>query len=83
MRKHIAANITLVVLLFAVICVTHWPARRAWAYTQNGRQISYEIGEEVEWNGKIFRCEKWDDGSMAVMVPPEANPDWWAEVQKP
>ena len=82
MKKHITAAVALICILFLVICATHWPARRAWAYTQNGRQISYEIGEEVEWNGKIFRCKKWDAGSMAVMVPPEANPDWWAEVEE-
>ena len=82
MKKHIAAAIAMICILFIVICVTRWPERRAWTYTQNAPQINYEIGEEVEWNGKIYRCMKWDAESPAVMVPPEANPYWWAEVEK-
>ena len=82
MKKHVVAAIILICVLAVVVGVTHWPKRRAWSYTMNGQQINYEIGEKVEWNGRIFRCTKWDAASMAVMVPPEANPDWWAEVQQ-
>ena len=52
-----------------------------WQYTLNGQQINYEIGQEVEHNGRIYRCIKWDAEDMAIIVPPAANPDWWAEVE--
>ena len=80
MKKHVTAVVILICVLFAIICVTHWPERRRWTYTLNGRQVNYEIGEEVEWNGKTFRCIKWDASDMGVIIPPEANPDWWAEI---
>ena len=74
--------ITFIMICALVIAASGSITVKEWSYTMNGQQINYEIGEEVEWNGRIFRCTKWDAESMAVMVPPEANPDWWAEVQQ-
>ena len=52
-----------------------------WTYTLNGTQVNYTVGQQVSQNGRIFKCIKWDASDMGVIVPPEANPDWWAEVQ--
>ena len=52
-----------------------------WTYTLNGPQVNYTVGQRVSQNGRIFECIKWDASDMGVIVPPEANPDWWAEVQ--
>ena len=70
------------IMLICAMVISTGGSIREWRCTMNGPQINYEIGEKVEWNGRIFRCTKWDAASMAVMVPPEANPDWWAEVQQ-
>lgn len=52
-----------------------------WSYTLNGPQVNYTEGQRVTRNGRLFECRQWDAASMAVIVPPEANPEWWAEVQ--
>ena len=52
-----------------------------WTYTLNGPQVNYTVGQRVIQNGRIFECIKWDAASMAVIVPPEANPEWWTEVE--
>ena len=56
-------------------------AEPEWSYTLNGPQVNYTEGQRVTRNGRLFECRQWDAASMAVIVPPEANPDWWAEVQ--
>ena len=53
-----------------------------WTYTLNGPQVNYTVGQRVIQNGRIFECIKWDASDMGVIVPPEANPDWWTEVQE-
>ena len=52
-----------------------------WQYTRMGAQINYTVGQRVENDGRIYECIQWDEGSQLVMVPPAANPAWWAEVQ--
>lgn len=52
-----------------------------WSYTLNGQQVNYTEGQRVTRNGRLFECRQWDAASMAVIVPPDANPEWWAEVQ--
>lgn len=52
-----------------------------WSYTLNGPQVNYTEGQRVTRNGRLFECRQWEAASMAVIVPPEANPEWWAEVQ--
>ena len=56
-------------------------AATEWSYTLNGPQVNYTEGQRVTRNGRLFECRQWDAASMAVIVPPEANPEWWAEVQ--
>lgn len=52
-----------------------------WSYTLNGPQVNYTEGQRVTRNGRLFECRQWEAASMAVIVPPEANQEWWAEVQ--
>lgn len=52
-----------------------------WTYTLNGPQVNYTVGQRVSQDGRIFECIKWDASDMGVIVPPEANPDWWAVVE--
>ena len=56
-------------------------AAQEWSYTLNGPQVNYTEGQRVTRNGRLFECRQWNAASMAVIVPPEANPEWWAEVQ--
>ena len=51
-----------------------------WTYTLNGPQVNYTVGQRVSQDGRIFECIKWDASDMGVIVPPEANQEWWAEV---
>ena len=51
-----------------------------WTYTLNGLQVNYTVGQRVSQNGRIFECIKWDASDMGVIVPPEANQDWWTEI---
>lgn len=53
-----------------------------WSYTLNGPQVNYTVGQRVIQNGRIFECIKWDASDMGVIVPPEANPEWWEEVNQ-
>lgn len=51
-----------------------------WTYTLNGPQVNYTVGQRVSQNGRIFECIKWEASDMGVIIPPEANPDWWTEI---
>jgi len=54
---------------------------REWTYTLMGAQVNYSVGERVTDRGQIFECIQWDESSPLVIVPPAANPAWWAEVE--
>ena len=81
MKKHIAAAIALIVILFAVAVKYEYEHPKEWTYTLMGAQVNYSIGERVTNGGQIYECIQWDEGSQLVIFPPAANPDWWAEVQ--
>lgn len=74
-----------IILAIAVMCCaageTGEQDPEEWRFTMNGPQVSYEVGQRVEYQGRIYECVKWDAGSGAVMVPPAAYPDWWKEVE--
>lgn len=74
--------ILLAITLVSVTIVSAKPAAREWTYTLMGAQVNYSIGERVTSDGREYECIEWDEGSQLVIVPPSANPAWWAEVQK-
>ena len=75
-------------LTIAMIIMAILPMNRTqetvpeWTYTLNGPQVNYTVGQRVSQNGRIFECIKWDASEMGVIIPPEANPDWWEEVNQ-
>ena len=86
MKKSFLIMIILVILLaitvISSVIITAKPAKaREWEYTMMGAQVNYSIGERVTSGGRVYECRKWDEGSQLVIFPPEANPDWWTEVQ--
>lgn len=74
--------ILLAITLISVTIVSAKPTAREWTYTLMGAQVNYSIGERVTSDGRVYECRTWDEGSPLVIVPPEANPVWWAEVQR-
>lgn len=86
MKKAIWILIILVILLaitlasVALITAMQPVKAEEWQYTRMGAQINYTVGQRVENDGRIYECIQWDEGSPLVMVPPAANPAWWAEV---
>ena len=86
MKKSFMILIILIILLaitlISSVIITAKPAKaREWEYTMMGAQVNYSIGERVTSSGRVYECRKWDGGSPLVIFPPEANPDWWTEVQ--
>ena len=77
--KRATAIIMICVLAIAVAGSIRGP--REWTYTLMGAQVNYSIGERVTDGGQTYECIQWDEGSPLVIVPPAANPAWWAEVQ--
>ena len=73
--------IILAITLISVTIVSAKPAAREWTYTLMGEQVNYSIGERVTNDGRVYECRTWDEGSPLVIVPPSANPTWWAEVK--
>jgi len=70
-----------VIFVICVLAAALTPeAPQEWQYTRMGAQINYTVGQRVENDGRIYECIQWDEGSPLVMVPPAANPAWWAEV---
>lgn len=70
-----------VIFAICVLAATLTPeAPKEWQYTRMGAQVNYTVGQRVENDGRIYECIQWDEGSPLVMVPPAANPAWWAEV---
>lgn len=69
----VIAAIALIVLIVMICTVP-----KEWTYTMMGAQINYTVGQRVENDGRIYECIQWDEGSPLVMVPPAANPAWWA-----
>lgn len=86
MKKAFWIMIILVILLaittISVTIVTAKPTAREWTYTLMGAQVNYSIGERVTNDGRVYECRTWDAGSPLVIVPPSANPTWWAEVKR-
>ena len=74
--------IILVITMISAAIVSAIPTAREWTYTLMGAQVNYSIGERVTNGGQIYECIQWDEGSPLVIVPPEANPAGWAEVQR-
>ena len=74
--------LTTIAVIIMMSMMAGLPAPKEWTYTLNGPQVNYTVGQRVTWNGRIYECIKWDASDMAVMVPPEANPNWWAEVEE-
>ena len=81
MKKAFWILIALVLLLaITAVSVTIITAKQPpeWQYTRMGAQVNYAIGQRVQNGGRTYECIQWDEGSPLVMVPPEANPAWWA-----
>ena len=74
--------LTTIAVIIMMSMMTGLPAPQEWTYTLNGPQVNYEIGQRVTWNGRTYECIKWDASDMGVIIPPEANPEWWAEVEE-
>ena len=74
--------ILLAITLISVTTISAKPTAREWTYTLMGAQVNYSIGERVTSDGREYECRTWDEGSPLVIVPPSANPAWWAEVQQ-
>jgi len=70
-----------VIFVICVLAAALTPdAPTEWQYTRMGAQVNYAIGQRVTDRGRTYECIQWDEDSPLVMVPPEANPGWWAEV---
>ena len=74
--------LTTIAVIIMMSMMTGLPAPQEWTSTLNGPQVNYEIGQRVTWNGRTYECIKWDASDMGVIIPPEANPEWWAEVEE-
>lgn len=35
-----------------------------------------------DWESKGWRLQKWDEGSVAVVVPDDIEEDWWLKVEE-